>query len=71
MNIGATLVAVARHHAFIMSENVNNLILEMLTGLRNEMRDFRSRFEQDMDDLKGRMSSLETAMITVKRKPAS
>ena len=50
-----------------MTENTENLLLEMLKGLRNEVRDFRVRFENDMDDLKARMSSLESAMVGVKR----
>ena len=50
-----------------MTENTENLLLEMLKGLRNEVRDFRVHFENDMDDLKARMSSLESAMVGVKR----
>ncbi|WP_297926606.1 hypothetical protein [Metallibacterium sp.] len=50
-----------------MTENTENLLIEMLKGLRNEVRDFRVRFENDMDDLKARMSSLESAMVGVKR----
>lgn len=44
-----------------------DLVLENLKILRNELRDFREANRQDMDDLKARMSSLETAMISVKR----
>ena len=50
-----------------MSENVDNLILEMLKGLRGEVKDFRMRYEEDMDDLKARMSSLESSMVSVRR----
>jgi hypothetical protein len=50
-----------------MSENVDNLILEMLKGLRGEVKDFRVRYEEDMDDLKARMSSLESSMVSVRR----
>ena len=50
-----------------MTDNVENLILEMLKGLRSEVKEFRSRYEDDMDDLKARMSSLENAMVSVKR----
>lgn len=50
-----------------MTETVENLILEMLKGLRNEVKDFRARYEEDMDDLKARISSLESTMVSVKR----
>lgn len=40
-----------------------NLPLEQLKTLRNDMREFRSQFEQEMDDLKERMSSLENSML--------
>ena len=46
-----------------MRENVDNLILEMLKGLRGDLKEFRNRYIEDMDDLKGRMSSLESAMV--------
>ena len=50
-----------------MTENVENLILEMLKGMRGELKEFRTRYTDDMDDLKARMSSLETSMVSVKR----
>ena len=50
-----------------MTDNAENLILEMLKGLRSEVKEFRSRYEEDMDDLKARMSSLENSMVSVKR----
>lgn len=50
-----------------MTESVENLILEMLKGMRGELKDFRTRYTDDMDDLKARMSSLETSMVSVKR----
>lgn len=50
-----------------MNENVENLVLEMLKGLRSEVKDFRLRYEEDMDDLKARMSSLEGSMVSVRR----
>ena len=49
-----------------MAEEIDNLVLEHLKAIRNELRDFRSRFDDEMDDLKTRMSSLEAAMVTVK-----
>lgn len=50
-----------------MTDNIENLVLEMLKGLRSEVKEFRSRYEEDMDDLKARMSSLETSMVSVRR----
>jgi hypothetical protein len=50
-----------------MSENVENILLEMLKGLRNDVKEFRTRYEEDMDDLKARMSSLEGSMVSVRR----
>ena len=50
-----------------MTDNVENLILEMLKGLRIDVKEFRSRYEEDLDDLKARMSSLENSMVSVKR----
>ncbi len=50
-----------------MTENVENLLSEMLKGLRNDVNAFRAQYHDDMDDLKSRMSSLETSMISVKR----
>jgi septation ring formation regulator EzrA len=50
-----------------MTETVENLLLEMLKGLRNDVKAFRAQYHDDMDELKGRMSSLETSIIAVKR----
>lgn len=50
-----------------MIDNVENILLEMLKGLRNDVKEFRTRYEEDMDDLKARMSSLEGAMVSVRR----
>ena len=50
-----------------MTDNVDNLLLEMLRGLRNDVKEFRLRYEEDVQDLKARMSSLENAMVSVKR----
>lgn len=48
-----------------MNDSVENLILEMLKGLRSDVKEFRLRYEEDLDDLKARMSSLENAMVSV------
>jgi predicted nucleic acid-binding Zn-ribbon protein len=50
-----------------MTDNVENLLLEHLKALRNEMREFRNEFHTESENLKQRMSALETAMINVKR----
>jgi hypothetical protein len=50
-----------------MSENVENMIFEMLKGLRGEFKDFRARYIEDMDDLKAGMSSLVSSMVSVRR----
>lgn len=50
-----------------MTEAIDNLLLEFLRALRNELRDFRNEFHSETENLKHRMSALETAMINVKR----
>jgi predicted nucleic acid-binding Zn-ribbon protein len=50
-----------------MADNIENLLLEHLKPLRNELRDFRNEFHSETENLKHRMSALETAMINVKR----
>ena len=50
-----------------MTDTTDNLVIEMLKGLRGELKEFRSRYEEDMDDLKARMTSLESSMVGVKR----
>jgi hypothetical protein len=42
-----------------MSDNVENLILEHLKGFRNEFRDFRTKYDQDIDDIKHRLTTIE------------
>lgn len=46
-----------------MTENIENLILEHLRVIRSEVTAMR----ESIDELKARMSSLEAAMIAVKR----
>lgn len=50
-----------------MTEDIDNLLLEHLKALRNELRDFRNEFHSETENLKHRMSALETAMVNVKR----
>jgi|CXWL01.1.fsa_nt_gi uncharacterized coiled-coil protein SlyX len=53
-----------------MTENVENLVLEVLKGLRNDVRDFRTRFELDVSDLKQRMTGIERGIGGIKREVA-
>ena len=46
-----------------MTESVENLVLEHLRHIRSKVDHIAS----DMDDLKARMSSLESSMVLVKR----
>lgn len=50
-----------------MAENVENLILEHLRHIRGRV----DQIAEDMNDLKHRMSGLETTMVLVKREVAS
>lgn len=50
-----------------MTDNVENLVLEHLRLLRNELRDFRHRHDEDMADLKQRMTTLERGIAGMKR----
>lgn len=42
-----------------MNDNVENLLLEHLKALRNEVRDFRTKTEDEFTEVKLRLSSLE------------
>lgn len=53
-----------------MTDNVENLVLEHLKSLRNELRDFRTRHDQDMDDLKYRLTSIERGQANMKHETA-
>ena len=46
-----------------MTENVENVIIEHLRHIRGRV----DRIAEDMSDMKHRMSSLESAMVLVKR----
>lgn len=50
-----------------MAENVENLILEHLRHIRGRV----DQIADDMSELKHRMSSLEHAMVAVKREVAN
>ena len=53
-----------------MTENVDNLVLEHLRALRNELREFRTRHDQDMSDIKQRLTTLERGIGGMKRDTA-
>lgn len=42
-----------------MTAEIENLLLEHLKALRNDLRDFRLRMEDDLKDVKLRLASLE------------
>ena len=42
-----------------MTAEIENLLLEHLKALRNEVKDFRTRMEDDMRDVKMRLNNLE------------
>ena len=50
-----------------MVENVENVIIEHLRHIRGRV----DRIAEDMGDMKHRMSSLESAMVLVKREVAA
>lgn len=49
-----------------MSDNIENIVLEHLRHIRNRV----DQIADDMSDLKHRMSSLESAMVSVKHEVA-
>ncbi|MFZ2169637.1 MAG: hypothetical protein WAW61_08380 [Methylococcaceae bacterium] len=49
-----------------MSDNVDNMVLEHLRHIRSRV----DQIADDMSDLKHRMSSLESAMVSVKHEVA-
>jgi hypothetical protein len=53
-----------------MNDNVENLILEQLKGFRNEFRDFRSKYDQDISDVKQRLTTLERGFASLKHESA-
>ncbi len=49
-----------------MTDNIDNIVLEHLRHIRSKV----DKTEQSIDDLKIRMSRLESAMLSVKREVA-
>lgn len=50
-----------------MSTEMDNIIIEHLKALRNELRDLRLLNTEEHNDIKARISHLESAVIGVKR----
>jgi len=53
-----------------MSENIENLILEHLRTLRNEVAGMRTEMHEEFRDVKLRLGSVESAVVTVRRDAA-
>ena len=49
-----------------MSENLDNLIIEHLKGLRVELREMRTLNTEEHNDLKARLSHLEAELLSIK-----
>jgi len=49
-----------------MTENIDSLILEHLKGFRNEFKSFKSKYDEDMKDLKSRLTTLEGGIGSMK-----
>ena len=52
-------------------ENVENLILEHLKAMRNELKDFRSRYDADTSDIKHRLTAVERGIASLKHDGAT
>lgn len=50
-----------------MSENIENLILEHLRMLRNELAGLRTEMHEEFRDVKLRLGSVESAVVSVRR----
>lgn len=48
-----------------MPENVENMVLEMLRGLRSEVKDMRSEMHNEFRDIKHRLSQLEGQSVRI------
>lgn len=53
-----------------MSENVESLILEHLRHLRNEIAGLRSEMHEEFRDVKLRLGSVETIVVSLRRDAA-
>ena len=50
-----------------MTDEFDSLVVEHMKALRNPLREFRAEFQPETENLRFRMSSLETAMSDFKR----
>ncbi len=53
-----------------MNENLDNLILQHLKGLRSEVQTLRSEMHSEFTDVKLRLANVETSMVGVKHASA-
>ena len=53
-----------------MSDNVENLILEHLKGLRSEVQTLRAEMHTEFKDVKHRITSVETVIVGMKHESA-
>ena len=53
-----------------MSENIENLILEHLRMLRNDVAGMRTEMHEEFRDVKLRLGSVESAVVSVRRDAA-
>ena len=53
-----------------MTENVENIVIEHLKALRSDVQTLRSEMHVEFKDVKLRMSSVETAIVSMKHELA-
>ena len=53
-----------------MSENVDNLVLEHLRLLRNELATLRTEMHEEFRDVKLRLGSVESVVVSLRRDAA-
>ena len=53
-----------------MEESIDNLIIEHLKGLRSEVQTLRSEMHSEFRDVKHRLTSVETTIVTAKHEAA-
>lgn len=50
-----------------MTDEIESLVLAQLRELRNDVRSFRAGMNDQFDDVKARLSSLEASVVSVRR----
>ena len=53
-----------------MEESIDNLIIEHLKGLRSEVQTLRSEMHSEFRDVKHRLTSVETTIVSAKHEAA-